>query len=62
MLYASIFTVPAYAMIPLYVKGNVFKLVFSAFVVFISLRTFISSLTNLQFVGYLDYHTIFNVF
>ena len=32
------------------------------FVCFIAIRTFINSLTNLQFVKYQNYHTILNVF
>ena len=62
MLYVSLFTVPAYAMIPHYIKNKEFKWVFAFFVCFIAIRTFINSLTNLQFVNYQNYHTVFNVF
>lgn len=62
MLYVSLFTVPAYAMIPFYIKSKEFKWMFVLFVCFIAIRTFINSLTNLQFINYQNYHTVFNVF
>lgn len=62
MLYVSVFTVPAYAMIPLCVKIKEYKLMFAVFVLFIALRSFLNSLTISQFAGFRHYHTIFNVF
>ena len=57
--YVAAFSVPAYALIPKYIKNPLFKAGFVIVAVVITVYSFLSKLTNEQFIAYLDYHTIF---